>query len=165
MKRTIAAFALVLSPALAPAQAQRATLALINGHVVTMDSTKPEAQAIAIAGDRIIAVGSNEEIQRTIGASTKVVNLAGRLATPGFADGHGHYMALGATKLQLDLTKAKTWEEIVAMVGAAARKAKPGDWIIGFGWHQAKWERPPVPVVEGNPVHATLSAVSPNNPV
>ncbi len=165
MKRTIAAFALVLSPALAPAQGQRATLALLNGHVVTMDSTKPEAQAIAIAGDRIIAVGTNEEIQRTIGASTKVVNLAGRLATPGFADGHGHYMALGASKLQLDLTKAKTWEEIVAMVAAAVRKAKPGDWIIGFGWHQAKWEHPPVPVVEGNPVHATLSAVSPNNPV
>src|SRR5258708_33512310 len=106
MKRTIAAFALVLSPVLAPAQGQRATLALLNGHVVTMDSAKPEAQAIAIAGDRIIAVGTNEEIQRTIGTSTKVVNLTGRLATPRFADGHGHYMALSSSKLQPHPTKA-----------------------------------------------------------
>src|SRR4030095_9154257 len=81
-----------------------------------------------------------------------------------FIDGHGHFMGLGQSKLQLDLTKARLWDDLAAMVGGAAKKAKPGDGITGRGWHQAKWERPPVPVIEGNPVHASLSAVSPNNP-
>ena len=84
---------------------------------------------------------------------------------PGLIDGHGHYMALGESKQQLDLTTARTWDEIVARVAAAARKAPRGAWIEGFGWHQEKWEHPPSPAVEGNPVHASLSAVSPNNPV
>ena len=74
-------------------------------------------------------------------------------------------MGLGQSKLQLDLTTAHTWDDIVAMVAEAAKKARPGEWIAGRGWHQAKWDRLPVPSVEGNPVHASLSAVSPNNPV
>jgi predicted amidohydrolase YtcJ len=74
-------------------------------------------------------------------------------------------MGLGQSKLQLDLTKARVWDDIVAQVADAVKKAKPGEWIIGRGWHQAKWEKPPVPAIEGNPVHTSLSAVSPNNPV
>ena len=147
------------------AGAQTATLALINGHVVTVDSAKPEAEAVAIAGDRILAVGTTEEIRRLVAPSTRVIDLQGRLAIPGFIEGHGHFMELGETKLQLDLTTARTWDEIVARVGAAARAAPPGKWIVGYGWHQAKWERLPSPAVEGNPVHTSLSAVSPNNPV
>ena len=147
------------------AGAQTATLALIGGHVVTVDSTKPEAEAIAIAGDRILAVGTTEEIRKLVGPSTRVIDLKGRLAIPGLIEGHGHFMGLGESKRQIDLTTARTWDEIVARVGEAARKARPGTWIVGHGWHQAKWERPPVPMVEGNPVHASLSAASPNNPV
>src|SRR5689334_13250798 len=74
-------------------------------------------------------------------------------------------MELGEVKRQLDLTTARTWDDIVGMVAAAARSAPRGAWIRGYGWHQAKWNRPPVPMVEGNPVHASLSAASPNNPV
>ncbi|MFL5609020.1 MAG: amidohydrolase, partial [Gemmatimonadaceae bacterium] len=147
------------------AGAQTAALALVGGHVVTVDSTKPEAEAIAIAGDRILAVGTTEEIRKLVGPSTRVIDLKGRLAVPGLIEGHGHFMGLGESKQQLDLTTARTWDEIVARVGQAARAAKPGAWIVGHGWHQAKWERPPVPMVEGNPVHASLSAASPNNPV
>ena len=160
--RLAAAIAVVFTPA---AYAQSATLILTNGHIVTVDSARPQAQAVAIAADRIIAVGSSAEIRRLATASTKVIDLHGKLAVPGFIDGHGHYMGLGQSKLQLDLTTARTWDDITAMVGAAAKKAKPGDWIAGRGWHQAKWDRLPVPSVEGNPVHASLSAVSPNNPV
>jgi predicted amidohydrolase YtcJ len=153
--------------ALAPIAAAQstATLVLLNGHVVTVDSTKPDAQAVAVAGDRILAVGSDAEISRLVGPSTRVIDVKGRLVTPGFTDGHGHFMDLGETKLQLDLTTARTWDDIVAQVGRAARRAKPGEWILGYGWHQAKWDRLPVPSVEGNPVHASLSAVSPDNPV
>ena len=147
------------------ASAQTATLALIGGHVVTVDSTKPEAEAIAIAGDRILAVGTTAEIRKLVGPSTRVIDLKGRLAIPGLIDGHGHFMELGESKRQLDLTTARTWDEIVAKVGQAALHARPGVWLIGLGWHQAKWDRPPVPMVEGNPVHASLSAASPNNPV
>src|SRR4051812_2161944 len=147
------------------AGAQTATLALVGGHVVTVDSTKPEAEAIAIAGDRILAVGTTAEIRKLVGPSTRVIDLKGRLAIPGLIEGHGHFMLLGESKRQLDLTTARTWDEIVAKVGAAARAAPPGTWIVGQGWHQAKWDRPPVPMVEGNPVHTSLSAASPNNPV
>jgi predicted amidohydrolase YtcJ len=148
-----------------PVSAQIATLALTNGHVVTVDSAKPEAQAVAIRGERILAVGSDAGIQRLIGPSTRVIDLRGRLAIPGFIEGHGHLMGLGESKRELDLTTARTWDEIVARVAAAARKAPKGAWIVGRGWHQEKWDRPPVPEVEGNPVHASLSAASPDNPV
>jgi predicted amidohydrolase YtcJ len=147
------------------AQAQRATLALINGHVVTVDSAKPEAEAVAIAGDRILAVGTTAEVRRLVTPSTRVIDLRGRLAIPGFIEGHGHFTGLGEVKQQLDLTTARTWDEIVSRVAEAARTTRPGEWIVGYGWHQAKWDRPPSPIVEGNPVHGSLSAASPNNPV
>ena len=164
--RTIVATVLFAALALpVSAQTRSATLVLTNGHIVTVDSTRPEAQAIAVAGDRIIAVGTNDEIRRLITSSTQVIDLQGKLAVPGFIEGHGHFTGLGSSKLMLDLTTVKNWDEIVTMVRDAAAKAKPGDWILGRGWHQEKWDKAPVPAVEGNPVHTTLSAASPNNPV
>ena len=91
--------------------------------------------------------------------------MQGRLAIPGFIEGHGHFTELGASKMTLDLRGAKNWDEIVAMVAAAAREAKPGAWILGSGFHQAKWDRTPEPNVRGFPVHQSLSRVSPRNPV
>jgi predicted amidohydrolase YtcJ len=162
----VIAAALSLSPARVEAQSTRtATLAIVNAHVVTVDSAKPEAEAVAIAGDRILVVGSNADVRRVVGAATKVIDASGRLVVPGFIEGHGHLLGLGETKRQLDLTTARTWDEIVARVAAAARSAARGTWIVGHGWHQEKWDRPPTPAVEGNPVHASLSAASPDNPV
>jgi predicted amidohydrolase YtcJ len=148
-----------------PAPAQPADLVLVGGHVVTVDSARPEAQAVAVRGDRIVAVGSDAEIRRHVGSGTKVVELNGRLLIPGFIEGHGHFTGLGDSKTVLDLTKAGSWDDIVAMVGEAAAKAKPGEWIRGRGWHQEKWSRVPEPNVEGVPLHASLDRVSPNNPV
>ncbi len=156
------------SPAAAPSMTGAVTaadLVLTNGRIVTVDSARPEAQALAVSGDRIVAVGSDAEIRRYVGPATQLLDLEGRLAIPGFIEGHGHYMSLGRARLILDLTTARTWEEIVAMVGEAARTAQSGEWIEGRGWHQEKWERTPEPSVEGNPVHHSLSAVSPDNPV
>jgi predicted amidohydrolase YtcJ len=158
------AFALVVAGSRRSA-AQTATLALLDGHVVTVDSAKPEAQAIAISGEKILAVGTDAEIRALVGPSTRVIDLHGRLAIPGLIEGHGHLMGLGESKRELDLTTARTWDEIVARVAAAARTAPKGAWILGRGWHQEKWDRPPEPEVEGNPVHASLSAASPDNPV
>lgn len=142
-----------------------ADLVLLNGHVVTVDSARPEAQAVAIRGDRILAVGSDAEVRRHVGPNTQVVDLTGRLVTPGFIEGHGHFTGLGESKLVLDLTKAASWDDIVATVGAAAARARPGEWVRGRGWHQEKWARVPEPNVDGVPLHEALSRVSPDNPV
>lgn len=145
--------------------AQSADLVLRNGKIVTMESSAPEVQALAARGGRIVAAGTNQQIRPYIGRDTKIVDLRGRLAVPGFIDGHGHFMALGASKMELNLRDARNWDQIVAMVAAAAREAKPGTWILGRGWHQAKWDPPPSPNVRGFPLHEELSKVSPHNPV
>ncbi len=94
-----------------------------------------------------------------------MIDLKGQLVIPGFIEGHGHFGGVGEAKLNLELQNAKSWDEIVAMVEQAAKKAKPGEWILGRGWHQEKWSSPPQPNVEGFPTHASLSRVSPANPV
>ena len=142
-----------------------ADLVLRNGKVVTVDEAVPEAEAVAVTGDRIIAVGSDEEISDHIGGATEVIDLQGRLVIPGFIEGHGHFAYLGFAKMALDLTRAANWDEIVAMVADAARDAEPGEWIVGSGWHQEKWDEAPRPAVEGLPVQESLSLVSPENPV
>ena len=142
-----------------------ADLVLTGGKVVTVDDALPEAEAVAVTGYTITAVGTSEEIAGYVGPSTEVIELAGRLVIPGFIEGHGHYMALGESKLTLDLNNAASWDEIVQMVADAAAQAPPGEWILGRGWHQEKWTATPEPSVEGVPVHASLSAVSPENPV
>ena len=142
-----------------------ADLVLTNGRVVTVDPTVPEAEAIAIKGYTILAVGSASEIAGYVGAETRTIDLEGRLAVPGFIDSHGHYMGLGESKMILDLTQARTWDEIVGMVAEAASAAEPGTWIRGRGWHQEKWDAVPQPNVDGVPTHGSLSAASPANPV
>lgn len=142
-----------------------ADLVLRGGKVVTVNEESPEVQAIAVSGHEIVAVGSDEEIARFIGDMTEVIELDGRLAIPGFIEGHGHFASLGQAKMRLDLTAAGSWDDIVAMVGAAAKEAQPGEWITGRGWHQEKWSEVPTPNVDGAPLHHELSAVSPDNPV
>jgi hypothetical protein len=142
-----------------------ATLVLRNGNIVTVDDRRPHAQAIAVRGDKILAVGTNAEMEKYVGRTTQVIDLQGRLAIPGFIEGHGHFTGIGAAKRNLDLMKVKNWDEIVAMVAEAAQKAKPGEWILGRGWHQEKWDKVPQPNVEGFPTHESLDKVSPNNPV
>ncbi|MBN2409601.1 MAG: amidohydrolase, partial [Candidatus Aminicenantes bacterium] len=138
---------------------------LTNGKIVTMDEGLPIAEALAAAGDRIVAVGSAKDIKPFIGESTRVVDLEGKLAIPGFIDSHAHFTSVGAAKMVLDLTKTRNWAEIVAMVGEAVRKAAPGEWIRGRGWHQEKWDQAPDPNVDGLPYHHALSQASPDNPV
>ncbi|MGD8330003.1 MAG: amidohydrolase [Acidobacteriota bacterium] len=161
----LAAFALTVAcgpsaPAVTPAD-----LVLHNGTVVTVDDDLPEAQAIAVNGYAITAVGSDDEIAPYIGPDTEVVDLAGRLAIPGFIEGHGHYMSLGESKMILDLTTVRNWDEIVSMVAEAAQQSEPGTWIEGRGWHQEKWDSVPAVNVDGVPLHYGLSEVSPDNPV
>jgi len=100
-----------------------------------------------------------------VGPNTEVVDLNGRLAIPGFIEGHGHFMGLGRSKMILELADVKNFDEIVAMVRDAVAAAQPGEWIMGRGWHQEKWDKVPQPNVEGVPLHTALDSISPNNPV
>jgi predicted amidohydrolase YtcJ len=148
----------------APAQ-PIADMAIVNGNVVTVDPDRPAAAAVAIIGDRITAVGTMDEIEPYIGATTEVIDLAGRTAIPGFIEGHGHYTSFGGSLLILDFRHAKSWAEIVSMVESKVPDTATGEWIIGRGWHQDKWQEKEALLVEGLPVHDALSAVTPDNPV
>ncbi len=144
---------------------QNADLVLRGGKVVTVDPDQPQAQAVAVAGDRILAVGSDEEISKLIGDATRTIELNGKLLIPGFIEGHGHFVGLGQSKMMLDLTKAETWDDIVKQVAEAANITPPGQWIIGRGWHQEKWSESPQPNVEGYPTDVEISKVTPSHPV
>jgi len=147
------------------AAVEPATLVLHKGRIATVDDAKPEAQALAARGDALVAVGTNEEIAPYIGPKTRVIDLEGRRAVPGFIEGHGHFTGVGEARIVLNLMHVKNWDEIVAMVKEAAARARPGEWIRGRGWHQEKWDHRPEPAVEGFPTHHALSAASPVNPV
>ncbi|NTV79832.1 MAG: amidohydrolase [Candidatus Aminicenantes bacterium] len=143
-----------------------ASLVLINGKIVTVDDRVPASSWIAVRGDRIAALGSEPKgYTRYVGDGTEIVDLGGALAVPGLIESHGHFTGLGSSKMILDLSKARSWDEIIALVAEAAAAAKPGDWILGRGWHQDKWDRVPEPNVNGLPVHDALSQATPNNPV
>ena len=156
---------LILVAAVVPAAAQQADLLLVNGRIVTLDSENPEAQALAAAGGKIIALGTNEQVREEIAGAKRTIDLGGRFVMPGFIEGHGHFLGLGQSKMMLDLATVESWDEIVGMVARAAADAEPGQWIVGRGWHQSKWNQPPEPNVEGYPTAEKLSQVSPNNPV
>lgn len=142
-----------------------ADLVLLHGKILTMDSENLEVEALAAKGEAILAVGGDQDIQSYVGDDTTVIDLKGMLAVPGLIDGHGHYMSLGESLMGIDLRHAQTWEEIVDMVAQEVLKAKPGEWIVGRGWHQDKWISPPAHNIDGLPVHHSLSEVSPDNPV
>ena len=144
---------------------QAADLVLQGGKIVTVDDAFGIVEALAARGGRIVAVGTAEEIGTYVGPATRVIDLQGRTAVPGFIEGHGHFTGIGEAALILDLTRARNWDEVVAMVAAAVRKSQPGEWILGRGWHQEKWNKTPAGNVEGFPTHHSISAVSPDNPV
>ncbi len=162
---TAVAAMLVLIPAAAPAARAPADLVLVGGRVATMEAARPSATAIAVQGDRIVAVGSDAEIEAFVGPVTTRIDAGGKRVLPGFIEGHGHFMALGESLAVLDLRGARDWDAIVAQVRAAAVRAKSGEWIVGRGWHQEKWTRVPVDAIEGVPRNLTLSEASPCNPV
>ena len=152
---TVARSALLLAILIVACEppAEYADLVLTGGKVVTVDDASPEREALAVTGYTITAVGTNEDIAHYVGPATRVIELDGRLAIPGFIEGHGHYIGLGRAKMILDLTTATSWDDIVQMVGEAASQAEPGEWVTGRGWHQEKWTSTPEPNVDGVPLH------------
>lgn len=141
-----------------------ATMLLKNGNIYTMDEFQPTAKYIAVKGDRIIYVG-DEEKKFLTDENTKVIDLQGRTLTPGLIEGHGHIMGIGYNEMNLDLMEVKNYDELLERVKQAVDKAEPGQWIVGRGWHQSKWEPQPEVLVKGFQTHDRLSEISPENPV
>jgi predicted amidohydrolase YtcJ len=117
------------------------------------------AEAIAVRGDRIMAVGSREEIAKMKGPQTKVIDLGGHFVMPGFNDAHMHMASAGLEKLNVNLVGAKTLDEFRERLRARADAAPAGDWIVGEGWDETLW---PVKTV---PTRWDLDEVSGNHPV
>ncbi|MDZ7344805.1 MAG: amidohydrolase family protein, partial [candidate division KSB1 bacterium] len=159
----VSGLALVL--AMICASPQKADLVLRNGTVYTVNAGMPRAEAVAARGDKIVFVGSNAEVEKWIGEQTEVIDLQGKTVTPGFIESHGHILGIGYAAMRLDLMGVKNYDEVVARVAEAVKKAKPGEWILGRGWHQSKWTPAPTPMVRGFQTHHAMSKVSPENPV
>lgn len=146
-------------------QAQNADKILFNAVVYTVNPNQPFAEAVVVKGDKIIFVGSNDTAKKMADDKTELIDCEGQFLMPGLIEGHGHIHGMGASLINLNLMKAKNWEEIVAMVGAIAKKSKPGDWIIGRGWHQEKWDHAPGKNYLGYPYHDDIDKVTKNNPI
>jgi predicted amidohydrolase YtcJ len=144
-----------------PAPADRV---LRGGRVFLADPANTLAQAIAVRGGRVVAVGTDAEVAALAGPGTRVVELGGRLVTPGFNDAHIHFAPGGASLLNVDLLGATSLAEIERRVAAAAAQAQPGEWIQGRGWDQTR-----LPAAElgpgGWPTRAVLDRAAPRNPV
>ena len=142
-----------------------ADLVLKSGTVATLDDDHGTVSALAAAGDTILAVGSDADVEPYVGDDTRVLDLQGRLAVPGFIEGHGHFMGMGQAQLQLGLLGTRSWDQIVARVDSAAAEAPSGTWLEGRGWHQEKWTDEPARTVRGFPTNDRLTEVAPETPV
>ena len=133
-------------------------LLLLNAHVITMAPGQPSAVAIAVSGGRIAWVGTDADARRLYPGAASVLDLHGATVLPGITDSHTHLMELGKSLLQLNLKDVPSDKEAVERVKQRVAAAKPGEWILGWGWDEGKW-------AAHYPDNRALSAVSPNNPV
>jgi predicted amidohydrolase YtcJ len=130
-----------------------------NARVYTVDPARPEAQAVAVRGDRVVAVGTSAEVQALRGPSTAVIDAGGRAVIPGLHDAHGHVLGLGQSLQELDLRGTTSAAAIAAQVRARAAALPKGQWIQGRGWDQNDWADTAWPTA------AVLDAVAPDHPV
>ena len=132
--------------------------ALINGQVLTVDANDSVAEAVAIAGGKIVAVGTTADIRSWIGGSTEVIDLRGRAATPGLIDTHVHFTEVDGL-YAVELSEVKNLDEALKLVAAQVAKSKPGEWVRGRGWDEGK-------LAERRYITAAdLDKVAPDNPV
>ncbi len=149
------------SPAYAQQPDSRAPeLALINGKILTMDAQSSVVEALAVLDGKILATGSNASIKSIITPRTIVLDLAGKTVVPGLIETHAHFKAAGLSDYVVIMNRAKTVGEALDAIKAFAAKKKPGEWIVGSGWH------PPSQLAEKRYLtKQEIDGVAPNNPV
>src|SRR6185503_9507612 len=125
----------------------------------TVASPGARAQALAVRGGRIVAVGSDADVKSAIGPKTRVIDLHGRTVLPGLIDSHGHVMGLGTRIVDVNVVGTRTYAEVVARTAERAKKLPKGAWVTGRGWDQNDWPETAMPN------HAALSRAVPDHPV
>ena len=150
MTRALLYYVIVLSSALFLSAQSRpaADLIIRNAKVWTVDGSHPEAEAVAVLGDRIVAVGSNHEVDAWRGPNTRVVDAAGKRLLPGFNDAHVHFTSGGQQLDSVQLTDATSAQEFVRRIADRAKKSSRGDWILGGDWDETKWTPAQLPTKE-----------------
>jgi predicted amidohydrolase YtcJ len=136
-----------------------ADLALTSGKVLTMNQPQPYAEAVAIKDDKIVQVGTNEEIKPWIGKNTKVISLKGKTVVPGFIDTHIHVADFGRLLTWIDLSAAGSIKEMQESLSRHVEKVAKGKWLLGRGWDETRFAEKRLPT------RFDLDAVSPDNPV
>jgi len=137
---------------------KQADMILHHGKIYTMDSKNTIGEAIAIRDGKVLAVGTNDDILKKY-KSDKMIDLQGRAVFPGFIDAHAHLLGLAVKLSTLDFEGTASIEQIAAMVAEKAKQMKPGEWILGRGWDQNRWQ------IKQFPSHEVLDASAPDNPV
>jgi predicted amidohydrolase YtcJ len=145
---------------LSQAQLQPAAdLIITNAKVWTVDKSLPTAQAVAVLGDRIVAVGSNADVDRWRGPHTQAIDAAGKLLLPGFNDAHVHFVSGGMQLDNIQLNDATTPQEFARRISERAKFTPKGEWIVGGNWDETKWNPPNIPTNE------LIDALTPDTPV
>jgi len=149
--RTSPGWVVLMSMLASTASAQSrpaAELIITRAKVWTVDKSRPTAQAVAVLGDRIVAVGSNPDIEAWRGPATKVIDAADKLLLPGFNDSHVHFVGGGLQLEQVQLNDVTSKEEFVRRVGERAKQTPKGEWMLGGDWDETKWTPPQLPTKE-----------------
>lgn len=136
-----------------------ATLAFLNGNIITMNQKQPKAQAVAVQENKIIKVGTNTEIQTCIQKNTKTIDLKGKSVIPGLIDAHIHIAGFGRSLMAVDLRNVKSITEIQQKISQDAQKIPKGKWVLGRGWDQEKLKE------KRYPTRYDLDQAAPNHPV
>jgi predicted amidohydrolase YtcJ len=150
---------LALVPAAARAEKRpSADLILTNAKVYTADNSQPRAEAVAVIGPRIVAVGSSAEVDAWRGAGTRVIDAGGKLVVPGFNDAHVHFMDASLGLASVHLKDAGSAEDFVRRIAQHAQKVPPHEWIQGGNWDEQGWTAARFPTRE------LIDPVTPHNP-
>lgn len=136
-----------------------ADLIILNATIHTMEADKPQADAVAVLGNRIIAVGSDVELHSLANANTRVIDAQKRLVLPGFNDAHVHFLTGGFSLATVDLRDAASAGELAKRLGEYARRVPKGQWILGGDWDHERWPGSPLPTKE------MIDSATPDNPV
>jgi predicted amidohydrolase YtcJ len=136
-----------------------ADLIITNGKIWTVDKSLPMAQAVAVLGDRIVAVGSSADVDAWRGRNTQVIDAGGKLLLPGFNDAHVHFVSGGKQLDSIQLNDATSSQEFARRIGERAKVTPKDEWILGGNWDETKWNPPSMPTKE------LIDAVTPDTPV
>ncbi len=150
------------APRVPPAAA--ADMVLRGGRVFLADGANTVVQAVAVRDGRVVAAGTDAEVAPLVGERTQLVELAGRLVTPGFNDAHIHFASGGAALLAVNLIGTTSLAEIERRLAAGVAAAQPGEWVVGRGWDHTRLPREEVGP-DGWPRRELLDRVAPGNPV